>query len=215
MDLEHIISLVLIHEKERDVLEIEPEVHSLREFITEGLRHPKARLSEKVDLWQVILKAMSYLEDFAHKQGVSYRPQNLASSASVWGVERDLQRAIANLLHNAIKYSWQRSSGVFVRVILSETSTNYTIVIENYGVPVPEDEKISVFEYGVRSTVAGDRNRIGTGIGLHDAKVVIEKMDGRIQLDSIPARGQQRESRHGLIAHITTVTITLPKLGKA
>ncbi len=215
IDLQRMINLILIHDKERDVLEIDPEVHLLRESITEGLRHPNARAPGKVDLWQVIVRAMNNLGDYAYKQGVSYRPHNLTSFANVWAVERDLLRAIVNLLHNAIKYSWQRSSGVFVRVVLSETATDYTVMIENYGVPVPEDEIKSVFEYGVRGTLAGDRNRIGTGIGLHDAKTVIEKMGGKIQLESYPARGQQLESRQGLTAHITTVTITLPKSGQA
>lgn len=216
IDLLRVINLILLHDKERDVLEIDPEVHLLRESITEGLRHADTRTPEKVDLWQSIAKAMSNLGAYAQKQGVSFRTHNLTTSADVWAVERDLLRAIANLLHNAIKYSWQRSSGVFVRIVLSETATDYTVLIENYGVPVPPDEIQSVFEYGVRSTVAGDRNRIGTGIGLHDARVVIEKMGGHIELESHPPiRGQQPETRHSLIAHLTTVTVTLPKSGQA
>lgn len=211
VDLQRVINLILIHDKERDVMEIDYEVHSLRDYITEGLRHDEARTIKGIDLWQVTVKAMSNLGEFARKQGVSFRPHNLTSSPVVRAVERDLLRAIANLLHNAIKYSWHRPTGVYVRVILSETNDEYMLMIENYGVPVPESEIELIFEYGYRSSVAGDRNRIGTGIGLYDANSVIEKMGGAIRLESKPARSQPREPRQGLKAHVTTVTVTMPK----
>lgn len=211
LDLRRVINLILIHDKERDVMEIDYEVHALRDYATEGLRHDEARAITDVDLWRTTVQAMKNFADFAHKQGVSFRAHNLTKNSIVRAVKRDLIRAIGNLLHNAIKYSWERSSGVFVRVILSETNDKFSLMIENYGVPIPEDEIELIFEYGYRSRVAGDRNRIGTGIGLHDTNTVIEKMGGNIYVDSKPARGMTRDPRQELVAHVTTVIVTLPK----
>jgi signal transduction histidine kinase len=129
--------------------------------------------------------------------------------------KRDLLRVISNIIHNAVKYSWDPRRGepgereVWVR--LSERNTLYVLRVINLGVRVPEDELQLVFSSGYRGRLATDRGRLGTGIGLTDAKTVIENYGGMIHIESKPVSEPAAEGRAGEPPHLTTLVVTLPK----
>jgi signal transduction histidine kinase len=85
------------------------------------------------------------------------------------------------------------------------------VTFENFGVPIPRDEieKELIFQIGYRGRLSGDRGRLGTGIGLTDARNVARRYKGDVQVESKPA---SRDAAPGdyTVPYLTSVTFWLP-----
>jgi len=94
----------------------------------------------------------------------------------ITGAEKELQRALKNLVSNCLKYS---SGDVIFTIRESDT---VTLTIEN---PAANLKDIDVNRLFDRFYKGGDtaRNEVGTGLGLAIARMIIENMGGRIIAD--------------------------------
>ncbi len=216
-DLARISALVLIYQSESHLLEVDHEIRLFRDFWTRPLR---PRQYTTVDLTRILEESMLNLDAFARKRGVRWRRYGTwPEEAPVRGDGRGLQRAFSHLLHNAIKYSWERARGTWVGVRLvaqkREDVPGWLVEIENYGVPIAKDELEAIFQFGYRGRLSQDRARVGTGIGLYDAKQVFEEAhNGLLELESHPASGPEnalRDARGHLRPHLTTARVWLPR----
>jgi len=179
------------------VLQLARPLDALRDFITTSVRPEEEE--EELSLAEILQAATKELEEFANARGVEIRLDILCNPKSFRGVRRDLQRAFMNLIHNAIKYTYPRTRGLrpWVTVILScpqrcgqIPAPCATVVIENWGTPIPEDEidQGLIFEIGYRGRLAQQRNSVlGTGIGLADTRHVIRRYNGKVEVNSQPA----------------------------
>ncbi len=105
-----------------------------------------------------------------------------------------LDRAVSNLIDNAIKYG-----AVGGRVSLSASSRQdgqILISVADNGPGIPEDEADRLFERFYRGET-GRRCARGSGLGLAIVKAIVESHGGRIYVDS--------ETQHG-----TTMNLLLP-----
>lgn len=105
-----------------------------------------------------------------------------------------LERAVINLLTNAVQYSPPGSS-ISVHVYQAAHLACLAISDEGYGI-APEELPLLFSRYHrqKRSEIAGEH---GTGLGLSFVKTVVEKHRGEINVDSRPGEG-------------TTFTLKLP-----
>lgn len=85
--------------------------------------------------------------------------------------QAQMERAIQNILVNAIRYS---PSGELIRISLSETHGTICGEIENTGVRVPDDASPHLFEAFYRADTSRNRNTGGTGLGLYIVRKVME-----------------------------------------
>ena len=85
--------------------------------------------------------------------------------------QAQMERAIQNILVNAIRYS---PSGELIRISLSETHGTIRGEIENTGVRVPDDAIPHLFEAFYRADTSRNRNTGGTGLGLYIVRKVME-----------------------------------------
>jgi len=92
------------------------------------------------------------------------------------------ERALSNLLDNAVKFSPDRSR---VAVWTRELDESVEVFVEDRGAGIPPAEQERIFEPFVRL----DRELPGAGLGLAIAREQAESQGGRLTLESEPGRG--------------------------
>jgi two-component system sensor histidine kinase KdpD len=92
-----------------------------------------------------------------------------------------LERAFANLLENATRYSEGRPVSARSRLV----GGNIVVRVVDQGPGIPESEWERIFEPFQR----GDAVNTGTGLGLAIAKGFIEANGGAIAIESLPGQG--------------------------
>lgn len=216
-EVERRATLVSLLQTRSAILQMDYTIRSFREFVTADLRRVEARQPLKVAA--LFEAALSQVVEFARSNNVEIKLRNEAPDAEVSGVRRDLVRAVGNLLHNAIKYSWRRESGPrsWVNVHIHRKAGRVLVIMENWGVPISarELEEGMVFELGYRGKWSTDRGRLGTGIGLTDARDVAQKHQGAVDITSRPARrwgpDDPEDEEYYRQPFLTTVTLSLPE----
>ncbi|MCS6823439.1 MAG: sensor histidine kinase [Cytophagaceae bacterium] len=92
-----------------------------------------------------------------------------------------MMSVIQNLLENAIKYRDQNKKAHVVNIELNEYEEEYELKIEDNGVGIPEQALSKIFQMFYR---AHDKGTSGAGLGLYIVKQNIEKMNGKIFIES-------------------------------
>lgn len=112
----------------------------------------------------------------------------LPDAASVWG-EWDpdrLDQVANNLVENAVKYS--RSEGTVTVALVVESleggQTQTHLSITDQGIGIPPDQQAAIFQPYSRATNASIRNYPGFGMGLAVAHEIVERLGGRIWVES-------------------------------
>jgi two-component system OmpR family sensor kinase len=100
----------------------------------------------------------------------------------------NLQRAIINLVDNAVKYNRE---GGEIRIKVSENKTGVRISLLNTGAGISKTDLSRVFEQFYRVEKSRSAQYGGSGLGLSIAKRIIELHGGRIDIDSEPSAWTQ------------------------
>ena len=103
-----------------------------------------------------------------------------ASPTRVWAVERRVERAVSNLLDNAVKWS-PPGATVEVRVAEGEVS------VRDHGPGIGENDLPHVFDRFYRSTTA--RGLPGSGLGLAIVRQVAEGGGGSVAAENAEGGG--------------------------
>ncbi len=92
-----------------------------------------------------------------------------------------LERAFANLLENAVRYSDGRPVSARSRLV----DGNIVVRVVDQGPGIPESEWERIFEPFQR----GDSANTGSGLGLAIAKGFVEANGGKVGIESLPGQG--------------------------
>jgi signal transduction histidine kinase len=87
-----------------------------------------------------------------------------------------LQRAVENLVTNAIKFA-----GTTVDMTCTETQDGITLMVRDDGPGVSEDEKEDIFK--IFHTSAGNRTAKGIGVGLASVRTIVQAHGGKISVE--------------------------------
>jgi len=107
--------------------------------------------------------------------------------AEVEGDSLFLRQTLANLIHNAVKYS-PVGETVLVRV-RNGTTADVIVEVEDHGPGIPPEDRDRVFDRFYHVDKSGQREFGGAGLGLSIAKWVVEAHGGSIGLASADGRG--------------------------
>ena len=208
-DLLRVTSLISLHQMRDSVLEMDHQVRSLREFVTTNAREPENK--EVCQIGLLIRQVRSNLDNYARSRRVKFKVELF--DVNVKAVRREVLRALTDLLHNAIKYSWSRDRSKSPWVTIRTSVANDQVYVEfiNWGVPIKKEEieQDLIFKIGYRGMHSGDRGRVGTGIGLADARRVARAHRGDVEVTSKPAVATWAVDDYAN-PFITTVTMRLP-----
>jgi two-component system, OmpR family, sensor histidine kinase MprB len=138
----------------------------------EPLRH----VVEQVDLAEVVERAVVR----ARRRGSNL---TFAVDTEPWwvvGESASLERAVTNLLDNAVKWS---PAGGTVRIRLNHG----TLTVDDEGPGIAPEDRDHVFERFYRSQES--RSMPGSGLGLSIVRQVIERHSGSVRVDEIDDGG--------------------------
>ncbi len=188
-DLMRICNLITLHQISDLTLEMDHIVSALRSHVLSGVRGRESRSLHLVR--DMVSQTTTELHEFARSRGIAFKIKHDDPDCQVEVAFRDVVRALSNLLHNAIKYSWERPGGSAPWIYIHTKCDGEFVRIEfaNYGVPIPKEEiqQGLIFQFGFRGRKSSDRRRTGTGIGLADALQVAKEHGGNVVIESHPA----------------------------
>gem|GEM_PF-4917742 len=134
----------------------------------------------RLNIYDIVNEILSEL-NFAIEQKEIIVVPEIATNL-FWNTDKMLfSSIIRNLLSNSIKFSSKSSS---VRLVAEERDNNLEIVIENYGLPIPEDMQKKILDPTHAFSTTGTEGEKGTGIGLIICQNFITQLKGSMKLKS-------------------------------
>jgi signal transduction histidine kinase len=102
--------------------------------------------------------------------------------------ENKLRQVLVNLVDNAIKYS---PDGGEVEIRLDAENGECLIEVADEGLGIPSSERERIFEKFYRLDPQQTRGVGGSGLGLYICRELVERMNGRLEVDSEPGKGSR------------------------
>jgi PAS domain S-box-containing protein len=147
-----------------------------------GTMHTTIQVCDGVDLAREIVEAAR-----------SYVPPNItltfdaaAGSPPLAADPDKVRQVLGNLVENAVKYS---PGGGDVVVSVAPAEDRLRFAVRDEGLGVPADEQRRIFEKFYRLDPQLSRGVGGTGLGLYISRELVERMGGRIWVESDGSSG--------------------------
>jgi hypothetical protein len=123
---------------------------------------------------------------YAERAGVLLQA-DLATNALQVKLDPDrFLQIMANLLSNAIKHS---AAGDAVTVKLRVSGAGLQVLVQDRGPGIDLQFRQKMFEKFSQADSSDRRAQGGTGLGLYITRILVERMGGRIWVDSVPGQG--------------------------
>jgi heavy metal sensor kinase len=162
-------------------------------FISEIESGTREARMEDVDLVHLLDEACDLFQPLAEDKNIALTLQPGADPCRVKGEPAMLQRMIANLLDNALKYT---AEGGRVSVALETSRNEALLVFKDNGIGISDDNLPRIFDRFYRCDKS--RPQSGSGLGLNLVKAVVQDLGGNIQVSSQYGKG-------------TVITVSLPR----
>ena len=146
------------------------------------------------DLGDLFERVQSQVVSLAADKRIALLFESAGELGSVVIDSRQVERALLNLVTNAIKFTPAEGR---VSVRAERTGQQMQFVVADTGFGIPEHEQVHLFTRFFRSSIATENAIPGTGLGLVIVKHIVEGHGGTITIDSTVGKG-------------TTVTVLLP-----
>ena len=145
---------------------------------------------EPVLLPPLVADALALMQPQAQAREIVLQGLDAAAAAAACAVHADrtrLKQVLLNLLSNAIKYNRPRGC---VSVSIEAHGPNCRLVVADTGPGLSAEQQARLFVPFERLDAAQSAVE-GTGIGLALSRRLVEMMDGRIGVDSVPGQGSR------------------------
>ena len=141
---------------------------------------------EPIPLLNLLNQTVAKLQGFAHQKGINLVTGLPSHLPPITGDNDRLEHVLTNLIGNAIKFS---EPGQLVTVTASELDTEVMIKVKDNGIGIPAEDLDRIFSRYYQATNRSERSAMGSGLGLHIAKKIIEGHAGKIWAESEPGKG--------------------------
>jgi len=149
--------------------------------------------AKQMDIAEVVRDACELFRALAEDKDLKF-VFDVPGPFRVWGDQRLIQRMIANLLDNAIKYT---SAGGTVKVAVHAPENHFVVItVKDTGIGISDQDIPRIFERFYRCDPS--RSKSGIGLGLSFARAVARAHGGDITVSSKSDQG-------------STFAVTLPK----
>jgi two-component system, OmpR family, phosphate regulon sensor histidine kinase PhoR len=151
--------------------------------------------SSEVPLRELTANTAEELQPLADKASVELRLHVGADPGPVIGDRMQLQRALVNILSNAIKFT--PKGGTVTLTCRTDQPGEVTISCQDTGIGIPKADIEHLFTRFFRASNATGMAIPGTGLGLAIVAAIVDVHHGRLNLDSAEGKG-------------TTITLHFP-----
>ena len=108
------------------------------------------------------------------------------------GDQLRIRQILTNLLNNAVKFTDKGMVGLKVELVdLIEEQIRLRFCVEDTGEGIPKEKQDILFEKYTQAEVSTTRKHGGTGLGLNIARMLVELMGGKINLESVEGEGSK------------------------
>jgi two-component system phosphate regulon sensor histidine kinase PhoR len=171
--LAEIVEQILVStEVDRGAIPLRPEACDVRELCESAIESTRVRAPSGIELSLDAPEALVVQTDPAR-----------------------LRQVVVNLLDNAVKYS---PEGGRVDLRVAERDGSFAIEVADEGLGIPHEQQARIFEKFVRLDPEMRRGVGGSGLGLYISHELVERMGGRLRVESEPGHG-------------STFTVQLPR----
>jgi len=187
-------------ERERvtDYLEkIEGRVRKLDEFVRSMLSYAKVSRAEvttsEVDLQELVtscIRDLEYLDNFKKLEVKIINKVNKFLRTD----SMTLRLVFANIISNAFKY-YNPAAKSYLKITIEVTALKATISFVDNGIGIHKEYLNRIFEMFFRATEKSE----GSGLGMYIVKQAVDKLGGKIKIDSEYGSG-------------TTIRLMIPNL---
>jgi signal transduction histidine kinase len=179
----------------RSATQLEAHLRDVTEYTR--LDNPEWQLHEEdTDLAGLLREVCDQLAPLAEHKGLTLRYEVPDANAGPLGIQRvdpvRLRQVLGNLVSNAIKYT--PDGEVCVRAALMGSPQGHTdlrLEVEDTGIGIDPAELHRIFEPHVRLEAPGNERVAGSGLGLAVVQRLVQRLGGRILVDSLPGQGSR------------------------
>lgn len=175
---------------------IKGSLEKLDQFIVElhgFLRNDKLEIrNDFIDLNRLIGEEIDSMRNLPDAKDMRIK-LNLEQSVDLYSDILRVKTILTNIISNSIKYRDRNKEQLEIKINARISENEFTISIEDNGMGIDEKYLDKIFEMYFRVNT----NLRGTGLGLYIVKDTIDRLNGKVAVESQPGKG-------------TTFTVTLP-----
>jgi signal transduction histidine kinase len=147
--------------------------------------------SVNFDLKQIVEDSVRLFGEKAHSKGLILKtgiPDPLP--AEIRGDPVRLLQVLVNLVGNAVKFSDSGEISVDLEKQFEDpTHLRLRFAVQDHGIGIPLEAQAKLFTPFTQADSSTTRRYGGTGLGLAISKLLVEKMEGQIGVNSVVGKG--------------------------
>ncbi|HYS55999.1 MAG TPA: HAMP domain-containing sensor histidine kinase [Thermoanaerobaculia bacterium] len=170
----------------REVLHLSHMVENVLDVARIQNRSTKALAFTPVRPRDLVTSLISTYESWIKSRGFEITVQTEeAVDEQLW--DRDaVERAVLNLIDNAVKYSGDIK---FIAVALRQAPEHVVIEVRDRGIGIASADLSRIFDPYYRAQFSDTQTRRGAGLGLTLVQQIMESHGGRVEVESTPGIG--------------------------
>ncbi len=137
-------------------------------------------------LLSLIQQSMEANASFAAQYSVAYQIAPGSVDVKVMVDAQRLLQVLANYLSNAAKFSPANEA---VTISVAPRFGSVRVIVTDKGPGIPDDFRARLFQKFSQADSSDTRQKGGTGLGLAICKEIIERMGGKVGVESTPGNG--------------------------
>ena len=135
---------------------------------------------ENIQFADMLKQEYALFEDLIIQKGIDWK-ENITPDLCVVGDKALLQKAINNLVSNAIAYS-PEGSAIYLTAFAEKGAARF--LLENTGVHIPDSELPKLFDAFYRVEHSRNKRTGGSGLGLYIVKTILEQHQAEYSIEN-------------------------------
>lgn len=145
-----------------------------------------------VDIVYISKSIVNSVEIYAKQKKINLNFTSIFENKEIYLDEEKFERIMLNLLSNSLKFT---PSGKDINISIEEKKLEnkkfISISIEDEGIGIPDEKQKLIFERFGQADTSLSRQAEGTGLGLYLVNILVNILDGKIELKSEPGKGSK------------------------